>query len=125
MKKSMMILIVLALASGLALAETTKPADVNGHWDLTVTTPRGERTSTLAIVQDGEKLKVTMTSPRGETTGEGTIKGSDIEWTVTRTTPQGEMTSVYQGKVQGDSMSGDVKFGTMGSGTWKAVRQKA
>lgn len=125
MKKTLIMLSLLALASALGLAQAAAPANVNGAWEITVTTPRGERTSAMTIVQDGEKLKVTMTGQRGDVTGEGTIKGNEISWTVTRTTPRGEMTSAYKGKVEGDAMSGDVEMGSFGSAPWKAARKKA
>ena len=125
MRKTLIALTLLALASALGLAQAAATANVNGAWEITVTTPRGERTSDLTIVQDGEKLKVTLASQRGEVTGEGTIKGNEISWTVTRTTPRGEMTSTYKGKVDGDAMSGDVQMGNFGSSTWKAARKKA
>ncbi len=125
MNKTTLILILVLLASALALAQATAPANVAGKWDLTVTTPRGERLSTMDIVQDGEKLKITLTNPGGEVTGEGTITGNEIEFTVTRTTPRGQMVSNYKGKVEGDTMSGDVQLGSMGSAPWKAVRKKA
>jgi len=125
MKKIMSFALIIALSSVAALAQAAQTADVKGDWDMTVVTPRGDRTSSMIIVQDGEKIKVTMTSSRGESTGEGTVKGGDIEWSVTRTTPQGDMTMTYKGKVNGDSMAGDVQMGDFGSMTWTAVRKKA
>jgi uncharacterized protein (DUF2147 family) len=125
MKRTLIALTFLALAAAVGLAQSAAPANVGGAWEITVTTPRGDRTSDMTIVQDGENIKVTVTSPRGETTGEGTIKGNEISWTVTRTTPRGEMTSTYKGKVDGDTMSGDVEMGNFGSAPWKAARKKA
>ena len=125
MKKARSFALIIVLASVLGLAQTVKTADVQGDWEITVTTPRGDRTSAMTIVQDGEKLKVTITGTRGDATGEGTIKGEDIDWSVTRTIPQGEMTLTYKGKAGGDSMAGDVQMGDFGSATWKASRKKA
>ncbi|OGD12603.1 MAG: hypothetical protein A2Y86_09670 [Candidatus Aminicenantes bacterium RBG_13_62_12] len=125
MKKIISFALIIALSSVAALAQAAQTADVKGDWDMTVVTPRGDRTSSMIIVQDGEKIKVTMTSSRGESTGEGTVKEGDIEWSVTRTTPQGDMTMTYKGKVNGDSMAGDVQMGDFGSMTWTAVRKKA
>jgi hypothetical protein len=123
MKRTVLVLAVLFLAAAFGLARSTQTADVKGDWELTTTTPRGERTSAMAIVQDGENIKVTLTSPRGEITGQGTVKGNDIEWTITRTTPRGEMTISYKGKVEGNTMSGDLQMGNAGTGTWKATRK--
>ena len=106
-----------------SLSFAQEQVNVSGDWTLTLTTPRGEMTQDMTIVQEGETIKVTMKSPRGEATGEGTIKGNEIEWKVTRTTPRGEMTSTYKGTVEGDTMSGQVQMGDF-SAEWKAARKK-
>jgi hypothetical protein len=115
----------LALATLVALAAVPLAAatDVSGNWTMTSTTPRGERTSTLVIVQDGEKLTVTSKSDRGESTGAGTLKGEAIEWSITRETPMGPMTVTYKGTVAGDTMSGEVMMRDQPM-PWKAVRAK-
>mgnify|MGYP001129139815 CR=1 FL=1 len=120
--KSLFLAILLLLTSlGLCFAQAN--ADVSGEWDLIVTTPRGEMNLTAKFVQDGEKLTVTMTSPRGESTGAGTIKGNDIEWTVTSDTPRGQFTRTYKGKVDGNTMKGEVQMGDRGSMEWKATKK--
>ncbi|MFB0566306.1 MAG: hypothetical protein ACETWK_11610 [Candidatus Aminicenantaceae bacterium] len=107
----------------LTLFLSAQEVDVTGDWELTVESPRGEMTRNVKFIQEGENLKVTMESPRGgEATGEGTLKGNEIEWTITRSTPRGEMTMTYTGKVEGDTMSGEVQFGDFGSFEWKATR---
>lgn len=108
-----------AVAAPLAAAEI----DVSGNWTMTMTTPRGERISTLAFVQDGEVLAVTSTSDRGESTGTGTIKGDAIEWSIKRETPMGSMTMTYKGTVAGDTMSGEVQMRDSPV-PWKATRVK-
>jgi hypothetical protein len=99
--------------------------NVSGEWELTMTTPRGERTSTAKFVQDGEKLTVTMISERGESAGTGTIKGADLEWTITRDTPRGQFTITYKGKVEGNTMTGEAQMGDFGSAEWKATKKTA
>jgi hypothetical protein len=106
-----------------ALTATAADVSVAGAWTMTMTTPRGERTSTLTFVQDGEKLTVTSKNDRGESNGTGTLKGADIEWSITRTTPMGEMTFAYKGKVDGDTMSGETKM-MDNTVPWKATRNK-
>lgn len=91
---------------------------------MTVTSPqRGDMTWTVHFEQEGEKLTVTMTTQRGEVKGEGTIKGNEIEWTLTRSTPRGEFTQTFKGKVEGDTMSGEVQMGDFGSMPWKAKKK--
>lgn len=114
-----------ALAALVALIAVPLAAatDVSGSWTMTATTPRGERTSTLVFVQEGEKLTVTSKSERGESTGAGTITGDAIEWSITRETPMGPMTVTYKGTVAADTMSGEAMMRDQPM-PWKAVRAK-
>jgi hypothetical protein len=113
--------IALATLVALAAVPLAAAADLSGTWTMTATTPRGERTSTLTFVQEGEKLTVTSKSERGESTGAGTIKGDAIEWSITRETPMGPMTVTYKGTVAGDTMSGEAMMRDQPM-PWKAVR---
>ena len=98
--------------------------DVTGDWEMTMVSPRGERTSTVHLEQDGEKITVTMEGRQGdEITGEGTIQGNAIEWTISRSTPRGDMTMTYEGTVDGDTMSGTVEVGDFGRFDWTAERK--
>jgi hypothetical protein len=123
MKRSMILIMAVAM-TGLFAAAAQAKVDVSGDWTFTMTTPRGERTSDVTFVQDGETLTVTMKSERGDSTGAGTVKGQDIEWTVTRQTPRGEMTVTYKGKIADENtMSGEAQMGDFGAMAWKAVRK--
>jgi len=103
--------------------------DVSGDWQMTSVTPRGERTQTIHIEQDGEKLTVTMQGGfrggqrGGEITAEGTIQGNKVEWSFSRSTPRGEFTVKYTGIVEGDSMTGEVDRGQGGTSPWTAKRK--
>jgi len=117
---SVLTIVILIL---LAVSLSAQEINVTGDWELTMETPRGERTSKIHFDQDGESITVNMSSSRGgEVTAEGTIKGNEIEWTVTRSTPRGEMTMTYTGKVEGNTMSGEVNFGDRGQAEWKATK---
>jgi hypothetical protein len=117
-------LLLVTLVLGLvAVTVSAQDGSVTGNWTLTMTTPRGEQSSTLVLVQTGEKLAVTLKNDRGESTGSGTVKGAEIEWSITRQTPMGEMTMPYKGKVAGDTMTGEVTMMDRAI-TWKAVRDR-
>lgn len=108
----------------LAVSMSAQEVNVTGDWELTFTTPRGERTRDIHFEQEGEKLTVTWQDPRGqEITAEGTVKGNEIEWSVTRSTPRGEFTATYKGKIEGDTMSGEVQMGNRGPFEWTAKRK--
>lgn len=107
----------------LAFSLSAQEVNVTGDWEMTITTPRGERTRDVHFEQEDEKLTVTMQGRRAEVTAEGTIKGNEIEWTITRSTPRGEFTMNYTGKIEGDTMSGEVQMGDFGSAEWKAKKK--
>ncbi|MDI6845734.1 MAG: hypothetical protein QME28_06315 [Candidatus Saccharicenans sp.] len=122
MKKLFVFLLILATSGLLAVMAQV---NVTGEWTFTITTPRGERTSDIKFVQEGEKLTVTMQGMRGgEITAEGTVRGNQIEWSVTRETPQGTFTMTYRGKIEdANTITGEVEMGNFGTATWKAVRK--
>jgi len=108
----------------LAVSMSAQEVNVTGGWEMTFTTPRGERTRDIHFEQEGEKLTVTWQDRRGEEiTAEGTVKGNEIEWSATRSTPRGEFTVTYKGKVEGDTMSGEFQMGDRGPIEWTAKRK--
>jgi hypothetical protein len=50
----------------LAISLSAQEVNVTGDWEMTITTPRGERTQDVNFEQEGEKLTVTMQGRRGE-----------------------------------------------------------
>ncbi len=112
----------LSLIAVSAMAEEAEDVNVNGEWTMTTTSPRGERTSTIAFVQEGEDLTVTTTTRRGESKSSGTLKGNVIEWTITRESQRGTFTRTYTGTVEGDTMAGEALRGETAT-PWKAVRK--
>ncbi len=102
---------------------SAQDVNVTGDWEMTTQSPRGERTSDVHFVQEGEKLTVTMQLMREEVTAEGTVKGNKIEWSVTRSTQRGEFTISYSGTVEGDTMSGEAQMGDFGSMEWTAKKK--
>lgn len=114
---------LLVLLPAAVRAETV---DVGGDWDITVTTERGEMTWEAHFAQEGESLTVTMKGPRGnEVTGEGTITENSIEWTITSSSPRGEMTITWSGEVSGETMSGEVQFGSFRSAQWEGKKRSS
>jgi hypothetical protein len=125
MKKNAIWLVALAIV-GLAAAVATaaqENAKVDGNWDLSMEGPNGTFTQSLAIQQDGGKIKGTMKGRRGDSPLEGTVEGNKIHFTVTRQTPNGDRTIEYNGTVSGDSMKGTVKFGE-NEREWTAKRSQ-
>jgi hypothetical protein len=121
-------LLAVILAVGALSAQTTppvKPADIGGVWEMTTQTPQGDMTADATFVQENDKFKFTMTGFQGmEMTGEGNVTGKDVEWTVTISTPQGDFALIYKGKVDGETMSGEVQAGDFGAFPWTAKKKK-
>ncbi len=120
------LLVLGALQAQTAPQKPIKPADVSGVWELTTQgTPQGDMTADATFVQENEKIKFSMAGPQGfEMAGEGKVTGKDIEWTVTISTPQGDFALVYKGKVDGETMSGEVQAGDFGAFPWTAKKKK-
>ncbi len=117
--------VVLALGTLSAQTVPAKPAAVGGVWEMTTQTPQGDMTADATFVQEGEKIKFTMTGPEGtEMAGEGKVTGTDVEWTVTISAPMGEFVLTYKGKVDGETMSGEVQAGDFGAFPWTAKKKK-
>jgi len=131
MKKIFSLLAMIALLT-FPILLNGQDIDLTGDWEMTTESPRGERTQTIHIEHDGEKLTVTMTGGPGrrggqggggEITAEGTIRGNKAEWSFTRNTPRGDFTTKYTGTVEGDTMIGEVDRGGRGTAPWSAKRK--
>lgn len=121
-------LLAVILAVGALSAQTIPPvksADIGGVWEMTTQTPQGDMTADATFVQDKETIKFTMTGFQGmEMKGEGKVTGQDVEWSVTISTPQGDFALTYKGKVDGETMSGEVQAGDFGAFPWTAKKKK-
>jgi hypothetical protein len=123
MRKALLVVLLLTMITLPLLAAET--ANVAGKWKVTMTTPRGERTTDYSIVQDKEKITLSWAGRGGEEQkAEGTVTGNKIQWTVSRETPNGTFSMTYTGTVEGDAIKGTAE-GPMGKGDWKAERIKS
>jgi hypothetical protein len=95
---------------------------VDGNWNLTMTTPMGDRNATLNLKASGGALTGTQ-GAEGNSAEifDGTVSGDDVAWKVSITNPM-PLTLAFSGKVSGDSMSGEMGIGMMGSFPFKGTR---
>jgi hypothetical protein len=115
---------VSAAVLALFISLVAQQVSVDGEWELAAQTRNGDVTWKVVFTQEGESLTVAMTGPRGgETKGTGTLKEKIIEWTVKVATPRGELEMAYKGVVEGDTMSGEVRRGNIGTAAWTAKRK--
>jgi hypothetical protein len=95
---------------------------VDGTWNITMSTPMGQREAALTLTSSGGKLTGTQ-SADGES-GEifdGTVSGDDVAWKLDIVNPM-PLTLEFSGKVAGDAMSGEMGIGPMGSFPFTGVR---
>jgi hypothetical protein len=88
---------------------------VDGNWNITMTTPMGERETTLSLKSSGGTLTGTQ-SAEGNSAEifDGKANGDDLSWKVSVTNPM-PLTLEFTGKVSGDSIAGEFGIGPMGS----------
>jgi hypothetical protein len=95
---------------------------VDGNWDLVMTTPMGDRKATLSVKSAGGTLTGTQ-GAEGNSTEifDGTANGDDVAWKLSITNPM-PLTLAFIGKVVGDSISGEMGIGPMGSFPFTGTR---
>jgi hypothetical protein len=95
---------------------------VDGNWKITMSTPMGERHADLTLKADGGTLTGTQ-SADGDTGEifEGTVNGDDVAWKLSIVNPM-PLTLSYTGTVSGDSISGEMGIGPMGSFPFTGTR---
>src|SRR4030081_2662563 len=95
---------------------------VDGNWNITMSTPMGERNATLSLKNAGGTLTGTLGADgNSPEIFDGTASGDDVAWKVSITDPM-PLTLAFTGKVSGDSISGEMGIGPMGSFPFTGTR---
>jgi len=96
---------------------------VDGKWKITVQTPMGPQDSTATFKSDGSKLTGTQIASNGGSAEleDGEVNGDQFSWNAKISKPM-PLTIEFSGTLDGDTMSGNVKFGIMGSGSFSGAR---
>ena len=95
---------------------------VEGTWSAKIQSPMGEQSATLELTDVDGALSGSLTGPRGSTEVGGKLDGDAIEFSGTMQGPMGPVELRFYGTLSGDEMSGEVQFGSFGSGSWSATR---
>ncbi len=114
-------LVTLAVTFLFSLAASAQTS-VAGDWDGSFNTPGGPRPLKFVLKVDGEKLSGTVKRSSGDVPLTGTIKGSDIEFSYTINYNGNDLTMLFNGKVSGDTMGGNISFGGNAEDSWTAKR---
>jgi hypothetical protein len=95
---------------------------VDGNWNIVMSTPMGDRNTTLTLKSSGGALTGTQTAEGNSTEiFDGTANGDSVAWKVSITNPM-PLTLDFSGKVAGDNISGEMGIGPMGSFPFKGTR---
>jgi hypothetical protein len=96
---------------------------VTGTWALTMQTPIGERKSTLTLSAAGATLTGTLAAEGNSTTiQDGKTDGNAVSWKAAIKNPM-PLTLEFHGKVDGNSIAGNVSAG--GVGSWSFMGSRA
>jgi hypothetical protein len=123
MKKICNILLASVLTVVGLFASTAALADVSGTWVMAVETQAGTGNPTFTLTQKGEAVTGTYKGQLGESAVTGTVKGNDITLTFKINAQGQDLDIVYSGTLDGDKVSGKVKLGTFGDGTFTGKKQ--
>jgi hypothetical protein len=120
---------VVVVCAGLVSVARADNADATGTWKWTVSFNGQERTMTLKLKADGDKLTGAMLGRNNQETAieDGKIKNGEVSFTVTRERNGQKFTTKYSGKVSGDTIKGKAEFerdGQQQSRDWEAKREK-
>lgn len=105
------------LLSVAAIRSTAQRANFAGTWAMTMSGGGGENRGrggqqSLAITEDGEKIKVSHKTPRGENAYDATVSGNTISWTEQREGRDGNtMQIAYKATLDGDTLKGTMNGG--------------
>ncbi len=95
---------------------------VDGNWNITMSTPMGDRQTTLSVKSAGGALTGTQEAEGNSVEiFDGKANGDDLFWKVSITSPM-PLTLKFSGKVSGDSISGEMGLGPMGSFPFTGTR---
>lgn len=149
---SILVTAALALGGVSQVRAADKKADPTGTWSWTMQGRGGNanpdapvRKVTLKLKADGEKLTGTMATPAGGRGGggggagaapreveisDGKVKGNEISFSVKREFQGNAIVTKYNGKVEGDTITGKIETpgrdgGEARSRDWTAKREAA
>jgi hypothetical protein len=93
----------------------------DGDWKITLNTPMGAQQLKLSVKTAGDAFTGTASGAQGENAVAGKVSGDTLTWSAAITQPM-PMTLEFTAKVDGDSMSGNVKLGAFGNAPLTGVR---
>lgn len=97
-------------------------ANLEGTWDTVMKTPMGDQKAKMTFDVSGDTFTGSTATPMGTLELEnGKIDGDTFTWTMEMTVPM-KMTLEGTATVDGDTFSGEVKAGMMGTSAINGTR---
>ncbi len=94
---------------------------VDGKWNIVIKTPMGDQNGVLTLKQEGDALTGSMDGASGNAPIEnGKVEGEKLSWQAKVTTPM-PITLEFEGTIDGDAISGNVKLGAFGTSTFSGT----
>lgn len=95
---------------------------VDGTWNITMSTPMGERKATLTLASNGTTLTGTQAAEQGSAEiADGKVDGNKVSWKVSIQQPM-PLTLDFNGAVNGDAIEGQMGVGFLGSFPFSGTR---
>lgn len=106
-----------------AAATAQNGTPLTGVWDVSIVSPEGATSSTLAVADDGQRLAGVLGSPRGNIPVEGSRTADTVTLRFSVQYEGAPVPIVMTAPLGGDALAGTVDFASgQASGTWKASR---
>ena len=100
-------------------------ADLSGRWDLDVQYSRGAATHRLTLVMNGNRLDGMHNGRRLEGVVTGTVDGDEVRMRSSMPFEGARVGFRFDGKIQGQTMAGEVDLGEYGKARWTARRSQS
>ena len=94
----------------------------DGDWQLTISSPMGERPASLSITETTGNLEGSLTTGMGTSPISGYADENSVAFSASVQGPMGAVKLDFIGTVTGDEASGQMQFGSMGGGPWHGAR---
>ncbi len=121
MKKAFVIFLSAFCLMAITFLHAQTPVTVTGTWNIIAESPLGNGTPVFELNHTSDTTFTgTYRGQLGETAVKGTIKGNKFYLSFDIS---GNLIE-YDGVVDGDTMKGKLKLGTMGEGTFTGTRKK-
>ncbi len=120
-------LVILSLLTPVLLcAQKSKPVDLTGKWDFTVSNGEATGQSEVTLIQRGDSLIGQYSHPQlGDLEVVGRVKGKEFFFDFSATFNGQELPMKIRGTVDhADALSGSANMGPFGNATFTATRRK-